>query len=257
MTNDIQNKYKIVIVDDDQKNIDSIRTSLEAYPETVIAETTNDAYNAPQVILTAKPDLLFIDVEMPLKTGLDIVAELEGRIVWKMQIVFYTAYDKYLLDALRSSAFDFLLKPYTEPEFANIMSRFFKKNKEDTPLRMFNEQIKQLVSKNDRFLITTESGIRLLKTNEIVYFEYESIRKIWSVFTWDEKKFSLKRGQTADDILNYSATFAQISQYLILNLDFLSSIEDSKCMLLPPYNRRHLKISRTFLKSFIDKFENI
>ena len=58
------------------------------------------------------PDLLFLDVELPDTLGLNLLSEIREDILWDMKVVFYTSYDKYLLQALRESAFDFLLKPF-------------------------------------------------------------------------------------------------------------------------------------------------
>lgn len=253
----IEKKYKVMIVDDDADSIEIIQKSLTAFPDTEVVFTITDAVEASQLILTAQPELLFIDVEMPCKSGLEIISELEGRITWGMQVVFYTAYDKYLLEALRSSAFDFLLKPYTEQEFTTIMSRFFKKASEKTFTHTFDKQLKQLLPPNNRFVVTTPTGAQLIKSSDIVFFEYESFKKIWNIFTVDEKQYTLKRGTNAENILGYSPTSVQISQYLIINIDYLSSIEDNHCIMFPPYQNLPLKISRKYYKSFINKFENI
>ena len=71
-----------------------------------------------------RPDLLFLDVELPDVLGLNLLSEMRDEVLWDMKVVFYTSYDKYLLQALRESAFDFLLKPFETGDLRVVIERY-------------------------------------------------------------------------------------------------------------------------------------
>ena len=106
-----EEKYKVVIVDDERTAIDALRRELEPYREFEVKGIAGNGAKGKKMIMELHPDLLFLDVELPDTLGLNLLSEIrEGYFVGILKVVFYTSYDKYLLQALRESAFDFLLK---------------------------------------------------------------------------------------------------------------------------------------------------
>jgi len=174
-----------------------------------------------------------------------------------MQVVFYTAYEKYLLDALRVSAFDFLLKPYQESEFQFLMDRFFKEALKAQSHSHFHQTLAQLLPINESFMVATITGYQKLCLKQIGYFQHQKDKKQWEAARTDQTQVQLKRTTTADDILSYSDSFCQINQHQIINVDYLSIIEGKTCRLLPPFHAISLEISRKFMKELQDKFELI
>lgn len=74
-----------------------------------------------------RPDILFLDVELPDMKGIELLEQINSCITWNMQVIFYTAYDKYMINAIRESAFDYLLKPIDRKELECIITRFLKR----------------------------------------------------------------------------------------------------------------------------------
>ena len=81
--------------------------------------------------------LLFLDVELPDMLGMDAAVRLRRVTDWNMHIVFYTAYDKYLIDALRNFAFDFLLKPVDSAELDIVVDRILSASQSEDAERQF------------------------------------------------------------------------------------------------------------------------
>ena len=250
-------KYTVVIVDDEMLCAENIRRSIVDFPEMKIAGTAQTPEAGKKMMLELRPDLLFLDVEMPGQTGLELLSELSDRITWPMQVVFYTAYEKYLLDALRVSAFDFLLKPYQESEFQLVMDRFFKEALKAQSHSHFHQTLAQLLPINESFMIATVTGYQKLCIKQIGYFQHLKEKKQWEAVLIDQTRLPLKRTTIASDVLNYSASFIQINQHQIINIDYLSIIEGKNCLLLPPFHAMPLEISRKFMKGFQEKFELI
>lgn len=128
----MNDEISVVIVDDEAASIRNLSNDLAAYDDIRILETTTSAEKARKIIVRQQPDLLFLDVEMPKMSGFDLCQSIRADVHADMRVVFYTAYDKYVLEALRASAFDYLLKPYLPEELDAVIERFrcvFYRNK--------------------------------------------------------------------------------------------------------------------------------
>jgi len=250
-------KFTVAIINDDNCCVNSIIESLKSYPEIELIGTAHNTKDGLNLIIIKRPDLLFVDVEMPDKTGIELMRDLQSRITWSIHVVFYTAHNKYLLDALRTSAFDFLLKPYSAEEFEIIMKRFFDHANMQPHPELFQSTLANILPNQQTFMAATVTGFQILKAESIVVFEYHSNKNSWMAQLTNQKFIQLKRGTTAEDIIKYSTSFIQISQNFIINFDFLSFIDDGKCVLFPPHNELNLKITRTFLHALQERFEII
>ena len=114
----------VVIVDDEAASVRNLSNDLCVYSDIRILETTTSVEKARKIVIRQQPDLLFLDVEMPKMSGLDLWQNIRADVHADMRVVFYTAYDKYVLEALRASAFDYLLKPYLPEELDAVIERF-------------------------------------------------------------------------------------------------------------------------------------
>lgn len=250
--------YEVAIVDDEEVCASNLRNSLAVYDKVRIVGTANNPKSGVELILEKQPDLLFLDVELPGKTGLQLLSEIRNKITWNMQVIFYTAYEKYLLQALRESAFDYLLKPYQPQEFNLVMTRFFEYETKNKQKDTFVESFSRLIPENRSFMIATITGFQTLRPDDIGYFEYNKIKKHWYVYLQNNNSFQLRRKTSAETILCHSSSFAQINQQQIINIKFLSFIDGKQCLLFPPFDgENELIISRNFLKGIQEKFDII
>ena len=105
-------KYKVVIVDADEGSLENLRFELRKDARYSLEGTARNGKQGKKLIAKIQPDLLFLDVEMPDMTGMELLQEMRESIAWNMRVVFYTAYNKYMIQAIREAAFDYLLKPF-------------------------------------------------------------------------------------------------------------------------------------------------
>ena len=100
---------KAILVDDELNSLQNLQSKLEKYcPAVKIIAALQRPEEATQMILQQKPDVLFLDIEMPKMNGFRLVEGLEN---FEGEIIFVTAYDHFAIDAMRISAFDYLVKP--------------------------------------------------------------------------------------------------------------------------------------------------
>ena len=248
-----EEKYKVVIVDDERAAIDVLRRELEPYREFEVKGIAGNGAKGKKMIMELHPNLLFLDMELPDTLGLNLLSEIR----WDMKVVFYTSYDKYLLQALRESAFDFLLKPFEAEDLKVIMERYRKamSSASLSLLPSFASSISASMPQQVMFMISTVTGFKLLRLEEIGFFEYLKDKRQWQVVLFNQTRLSLKRNTKAEDIISYSQAFVQISQSAIVNIDYLAMIDGKCCQLYPPFHDKNdLVISRSYLKELQERF---
>lgn len=247
-------KYNVVIIDDEDLCINNLCNSLEKDERFEVVATEKKPEIGKKMIMNVHPDLLFVDIEMPTMSGLDLVRSIKEEVSWEMQVVFYTAFDKYLLEALRESAFDYLLKPYQEEELKTVLKRFINHTENTAQKGTFDEQVSNLYStKKSGFLITTVRGYQMIKTEDVGYFEYNTLKRLWHIVLRD-KMVNIKRGTTSADLIHLSENFIQVNQHQIINTNYLDTIENKKCKLVAPFDEKEFLISRKYQQDVEDHF---
>jgi two-component system LytT family response regulator len=116
---------KAILVDDEPDGIRTLHKMLELHcPQVNVAATCSNAIAAKQQIKDTHPDVVFLDIQMPGKSGLELLSELTVK---NFEVIFVTAYNEYVLQALQYSAADYLLKPVDEDRLIEAVQRVEKK----------------------------------------------------------------------------------------------------------------------------------
>lgn len=108
---------KVIVVDDEEPARSLVKEYLEDYKDLVLLDECNNGVDAVKSINSFKPDLVFLDIQMPGLTGFEVLQKLD----YMPQIIFATAYDDYAFQAFQVHALDYLLKPYTRERFAEAI----------------------------------------------------------------------------------------------------------------------------------------
>ncbi len=126
-------KISVIIVDDERAARNEIRRMLEQYPEFVIAQEAKNADEARVQIEQYRPEVIFLDIQMPGASGFDLLESLQEV----PEVIFTTAYDDYAVKAFEVSALDYMVKPFREERFALAMEKIKKKLAERHGQRVF------------------------------------------------------------------------------------------------------------------------
>ena len=269
-----QDKIKVVIVDDEPQSILRLENDLAALEDFEVIATSSSAMSAKTLVMSMQPDVLFIDVEMPGQTGFEVLQSLRDEMPMDLIVVFYSAFNKYMIDALRASAFDFLLKPYQQEELELIVGRIRQKlegregassslgSTASSPESHQNPQ--DLLGLNGllgtsgkRLAVQTISGLLMVKPDEVFCCTFDEDTHLWHLRLVNGQIHKLKKQTTAKSVLSLSPSLVQIRQDCIINLDYLISIENYtlRCIFSPPFDQENIIVSRRCYKAVKEKLE--
>jgi len=240
---------KTIIVDDDKASIEKLQKDLNILPEIKVIDSTTSPKIGKQLIINKQPNLLFLDIEMPEMSGFDLLNEIKTEINPNMCIVFYTAYDKYILDALRASAFDYITKPYLPEELESVVLRV-KRNVSENQSNL-EKLLNKIVNQDDRFAVQTVTGIIMVRYDEVLLFEFPKSKRNWEIVFTNGTRITLRATITSKEILSITPSFVQVNQKCIINIKHLVSIENKslKCVFYSEYeNMENVIIKHKYYK---------
>jgi len=119
-------KIKTILIDDEERALNRMKMLLSKFPEIQILDAIINASYAIEYILESAPDLIFLDIEMPGKTGLEVAQEINKNNL-QTKIIFMTAHEHYAIKAIKAEAFDYLLKPIGIDDLKNTLDRYHSK----------------------------------------------------------------------------------------------------------------------------------
>lgn len=250
----MQDIFKVIIVDDEPYAIKALKECFSNYPRFKIEGTACSGTAGIKIIQEIQPDLLFLDVELPDMYGMELLSNLKDEISWSMRVVFYTAHNKYMINALRNYAFDFLLKPVDNREFDVVISRFILDNEKGINIPdCKNIQISNI---DIPFMLITPTGdLRIVKKSDIGYFKYISSRKTWDAILITGECLMLKRNTSAELLCSFDDSFVRVHQSYIINMNYLLMLQDSRCIMCPPFeNCTEITVSRKYKKEIMERF---
>jgi len=228
-------KIRTVIVDDEPLARSNLIVLLRLDPEIEIVSECGSGVDAPREIRTARPDLLFLDVQMPECDGFDVL-EFLGKDV-PAAIIFVTAYDQYALRAFEAGALDYLLKPFDNARFDRALSRAKEKI----------AQGKGSPKKLQRLTVKSAGQVAFVSLSEIDWIEAADY---YAALHVGEKTHLLRRSMAELEQDLDPATFCRIHRSTIVNLERVRGLklsEDGDYQVLLE-NGTELRMSRRYRK---------
>jgi len=213
-------KYTCLIVDDEQDAIDYLETLVaEECPTLKTVATATSSKEALKSYFKTLPDLIFLDIQIDEKNGFDILQELYHTKL-KPHIIFVTAYNHYAIEAFKTNALDYLLKPVAPEELRNAVQKFMDYKAIENQQQRIEKFINQFPQK---IRFNTRTGFILLHTNDILYCEAD--RNYTKVFT-SLNTFEIVSGNLSEieKKLN-KKDFWRISRSVLANSRYLVEVD--------------------------------
>lgn len=249
---------KAIIIDDDPASIEALAGKLKDYDGLQLKGKANTGKKGLALIKSVNPEVVFLDVELPDISGLDMLEEIDSTATGWCRIVMYTGHEGYMLSSFRNYAFDFLLKPVDGDELAKVVQRLYTSRGSGKPSPNETATAKQQ-SEDKMLFYTNQADFRLVHLRDIGLFQYNHDKRVWEVVVAGRKEpITLKRDTNNKSLLTVDQRFIQVSQRYIININYLFEVNDNICRLYPPFDKiDYVNVGRMYRKKLIDKFNTL
>ncbi|MBZ5858421.1 LytR/AlgR family response regulator transcription factor [Flavihumibacter profundi] len=155
-----------ILIDDEPLACEMVLEYLQRHPEIEVLAVCHDGFEGLKAIQQKKPDLIFLDIQMPRINGFEMLELVENP----PAVIFTTAFDEYAIKAFELHAMDYLLKPYSQERFDKAINKFLQQPASGkTPALLETTALSP--QQADRIVIRDNSNIRIININDILYIE--------------------------------------------------------------------------------------
>jgi two-component system LytT family response regulator len=216
---------KALIIDDEPLALQIIKEFVATFNEIEIIGEYNNGFDAIKAINELKPDLVFLDIQMPKLTGFEMLELIENPPF----IIFTTAYEEFALKAFEKNAVDYLLKPFSKARFDQAIVKVLKQNEDKKSNVNYLPLIENFQSSKevlDRVVVKESGKIFIIPVNEICFIEAADDYVVINTASKEYVKNSTMKYYT--DKLP-ADSFVRIHRSCIININFIKEIQ--------PYNK--------------------
>lgn len=204
-------KIKVVIIDDERLAREEIKRALQFYEDFVLIGEAENADDAKILIETEMPDLIFLDIQMPEKSGFDLLESLDNV----PAVLFITAYDQYAIQAFEVSALDYLMKPIREERFAKAIQKI-----RDAINMKFS--LNDSLAKDRKIFIKDGEKRFFIQLDEI--YLIESLENYTRLFFQDKKALQRRSLRQWEEMLDKNIFF-RINRTEIINTQYIQEVK--------------------------------
>ncbi|MEQ8304557.1 MAG: LytTR family DNA-binding domain-containing protein [Cyclobacteriaceae bacterium] len=244
-------KTTCIIIDDESLARELLTEFLEAFPKIEIVAECEKGKEAVEKIDSLKPDIIFLDVQMPGMNGFEVLEEIEHD----PYVIFTTAYDQYAIKAFEKNAVDYLLKPLDEERFKLAIDRAMtRKELEDNNIGELLKSFKpdRKGSYDSHIFVQKSEKLYNLPVEEIIFLEASGD---YTIITTKSDQFVSSSGiGKLEEIMN-PEMFIRVHRSTIININFLKEIERhfNGGMIVKMQNGKSFPVSRTYAKAIRKK----
>jgi len=210
---------KVVIIDDEPLARSIVLEYLQGYPEITMMQECGDGFEGVKAIGQHKPDLVFLDVQMPKITGFEMLELIEHP----PAIIFTTAFDEFAIKAFEAQAVDYLLKPFSKERFDKALQKWLGQRKEKPEPSMPPHEFPPRQTEEKNRIVVREAGnIRIIPVVDVQYLEaYDDYVKIYTSREMFLKKKTMSFYENSLD----PAHFIRVHRSYIVQLAAITRIE--------------------------------
>lgn len=211
---------KALLIDDEPLARSVVAEYLQYYPQIEIVQECNDGFEGVKAIAQHKPDVIFLDIQMPKINGFEMLELVEQP----PAVIFTTAFDEYAIKAFESHAVDYLLKPFSKERFDKAIEKLLDQKSGATKERtqQLLEDASNVPPQNKRVVVKTGSKIKIIPLEEIHYLE--AADDYVKIHTKDGSFLKNKTMAHFEKILD-ADQFVRAHRSYIINIQFITRID--------------------------------
>lgn len=244
---------RATIVDDEKHGIITLQHLLHQYcKEIEVVATCQKSTDAKAIIEESNPDIVFMDIEMPVMSGLDVLEQFDE---FNFQTIFTTAYDQYAIAALRLNALDYLLKPIDKTELKDAVDRFLNN---ETAISKKQFQLAKHFTQTrimDTLALSSSKGLHFIKIKEILYLEATSCYT--NIIMNDGQVHLVSKTLSSFEEALGDHSFFRAHKSFIINLDYIKHYIRGEGGEVVMTNNTVINLSRTKKQEFLNFFTKI
>lgn len=241
------------IIDDEPKNIKVMKNMLNDFcPQVQVIGEANNSTDGKELIQQKKPELVFLDIEMPYGNGFDL---LNALMPIDFEVVFVTAFDKYTLQALKYSALDYLLKPVNIDELKTAVKNAearIKKNSVNQQLSVLLENFKKQDSTLKKIAVPTGEGFDFILIEDIVRCEAQGAYT--RIYVKDSKKLLVSKPLKDYENLLPGNIFLRVHNSHLVNLNYIKRYNRGRGGYLEMDDGTTLEVATRRKDEFLNRF---
>jgi len=244
----------VVIVDDEKHCRTGMGIMLEKYCEgTEVVAMCANGKEGIRAIETHRPDLVFLDIEMPGMNGFEMLEQCHNH---DFEVIFTTAYNEYAIQAIRHSALDYLLKPIDKDELVNALERA-RQIKKTKPADRVTELLELISVKKDfgQIALPTFEGLMMVNTSDILYCESESAYTRF--YMVDKKCITISKVLKDAETLLADKGFFRVHNSYLINLRYISKYIRGNGGEVIMNDGKSIPVSRTKRQDFLDRLAKL
>ncbi len=244
---------KALIIDDEKHCIITLQHLLKQVADVQIVATTQVSTDAKKLIESHQPQLVFLDIEMPIMNGFDVLQQFESL---PFKVVFTTAYDQYALKALRLNALDYLLKPIALEDIEEVLNKYRNNEMDNNKVQLQNLHLFANGRMQDTIALSTQQGLLFVKIDEIMYLEAESCYT--KIYMQDKTKHLASKTLAAfEEVLQDSPSFFRAHKSYVVNLKCIKQYIRGEGGELIMLDGASIAVSRNKKQEFLNLFTKV
>ena len=246
-----------VLVDDEPGNLITLQGLLERYcPEVNILAAMSNPLEAIEQIRKGKPNLVFLDIEMPYANGFDVLDRLAPI---QFQVIFVTAFSDYAIKAFRYAALDYLLKPLNIDDLMRAVDRVKKvlhvKPENNIRVEGLLNNLKRPADDPDTITCATSNGFELVKIPDIIYFQADGSYS--NLMLKGGKKITLSKGLKEMEELLSALQFFRVHYSYLINLSHIKRYHRGRGGHVEMTNGTLIEVATRRKSEFLEKLKGL
>ncbi len=250
---------KAIIIEDELRGRNALAKMLDAFDDKlVLLGMAENADMGKQLIADLKPDLVFLDIEMPYKNGFDLLAETQGK---KFEVIFTTAYNQYAIKAFKFSAIDYLLKPIDLDELERAIDKAIermnsqKKSDNNAGIDVLLQNIKNLSSNSNKIALPTLDGLVFVPIKDII--RCESDANYTQFFILNEKPLVISKTLKEFEDMLETHDFVRVHHSHLINMLHIKRYIKGEGGIIVMVDNSEVEVSRRKKELFLEKLKVI